>query len=71
MVALTGILFAASAVFVQPNVAALLAAAAASAILLAILDHIRTRLTKLALRSAADLVLLTPMLLIPFATHIR
>ena len=61
MVALAGILLAASAVFVQPNFAALLAAAAASAILLAILDHLRTRLTKLALRSAADLVLLTPI----------
>jgi hypothetical protein len=71
MVALAGILLAASAVFVQPNFAALLAAAAASAILLAVLDHLRTRLTPLALRSAADLVLLTPIFLIPFATHLQ
>jgi len=71
MVGLAGIVLAAKAVSAHPNFAALLAAAAASAILLAILDHMRTRLTKLALRSAADLVLLTPILLIPFATHIR
>jgi hypothetical protein len=71
MVGLAGILLAALAVVVQPNFAALLAAAAASAILLAILDHSRTRLAPLALRSAADLVLLTPIFLIPFVTHIR
>jgi hypothetical protein len=71
LVGLAGVVLAASAVFVHPNFAALLAAAAESAILLAILDHLRTRLTPLALRSAADLVLLTPIFLIPLATHIQ
>jgi hypothetical protein len=71
LVGLAGVVLAASAVFVHPNFAALLAAAAESAILLAILDHLRTRLTPLALRSAADIVLLTPIFLIPLATHIQ
>ncbi|HZB88812.1 MAG TPA: hypothetical protein VE291_09165 [Terracidiphilus sp.] len=52
----------------QPRIAALLASAAASAALLALLDRRRARLTPLALRAAADLVLLTPLaLLLPFA----
>jgi hypothetical protein len=42
--------------------AALLAAGAGSALLLALLDRMRTRMTPLALRAAADLVLLTPIL---------
>lgn len=45
----------------QPRAAALLVAGAASAVLLGILDRVRRRLTPLALRAAADLVLLTPL----------
>jgi hypothetical protein len=41
--------------------ALLVAAGAASALLLALLDRLRERLTPLALRAAADLVLLTPV----------
>jgi hypothetical protein len=45
----------------QPRAAILLLAGAASALLLALLDRVRPRLTPLALRAAADLVLLTPL----------
>ena len=41
-----------------------LAAGSASALLLALLGSLRTRLTPLALRAAADLVLLTPLVLV-------
>jgi hypothetical protein len=47
-----------------PRVAALLACAAVSALLLAGLHRLRQRLTPLALRAAADLVLLTPLVLL-------
>lgn len=53
------ILFAA-----HPREAALVGAGTTSAVLLALLDRIRGRLTPLALRSAADLVLLTPFALL-------
>ena len=58
------VLAAASA---HPRPAALLAAGATSALLLALLDRNRARFSALALRAAADLVLLTPLALIPFA----
>jgi hypothetical protein len=48
----------------HPRSAALLIAGAASALLLALLDRFRTCLTPLALRAAADLVLLTPISLL-------
>jgi hypothetical protein len=48
----------------HPRTAALLAAGAASALLLALLDRVRPRLTPLMLRATADLVLLTPLALI-------
>lgn len=48
----------------HPRFALLLAAAAASALLLALLDRIRQRLTPLTLRAAADLVLLAPAFLL-------
>jgi hypothetical protein len=48
----------------QPRAAALLVAAGASAALLALLDRVRFRLTPLAMRTAADLVLLTPVFLL-------
>jgi hypothetical protein len=43
------------------RIALLVASGAASALLLALLDRLRGRLTPLALRAAADLVLLTPL----------
>jgi hypothetical protein len=48
----------------DPRVGTLLAAGAASALLLALLDSLRAHLTPLALRTAADLVLLTPLVLV-------
>ena len=51
----------------HPRSSALLACATISALMLAQLDRLRARLTPVALRAAADLVLLTPLLLIPFA----
>ena len=48
----------------HPRYAALLVAAAASSTLLILLDGLRHRLTPLALRAAADLVLLTPLFLL-------
>jgi len=41
-------------------------ACALSAVLLLLLDHNRQRLSQLDLRAAADLALLTPLLLLPF-----
>jgi hypothetical protein len=51
----------------EPRAAALLAMAAASAGLLALLDLFRNRLQPVTLRAAADLILLTPALLMPLA----
>jgi hypothetical protein len=66
-VALIGSAVAASLLHSHPRSAALLAAGAAAALLLAMLDRVRGRLTPVALRAAADLALLTPLLLLPFA----
>ncbi|MGD0890119.1 MAG: hypothetical protein ABR923_01200 [Terracidiphilus sp.] len=60
---LAGMLIAAALAEPHPRSAALLAAGALSALLLAILDRRRSRLTPLALRTTADLVLLTPIAL--------
>ena len=57
-------LFANFLIAAQPRSAALLAAGAFSALFIALLDSFRTHLTPLALRIAADLVLLTPLLLL-------
>lgn len=65
---LLSVLTAASA---HPRPAALLAAGATSALLLALLDRMRARLSALALRAAADFVLLTPLALIPVAGLLR
>jgi hypothetical protein len=51
----------------QPRSALLLAAVAVSALLLAGLDLRRDSFSPVALRAAADLVLLTPLLIVPFA----
>jgi hypothetical protein len=64
LLALLGLLSATVLSPIQPRPAALLAAGAASALLLALLDRLRNRLTPLALRVAADLVLLTPVFLL-------
>jgi hypothetical protein len=53
-----------TAEFSHPREAALLAAASLSAALLALLDQRRDCLTPMALRTAADLVLLTPLALL-------
>ncbi len=50
----------------QPRAAALILMAAASALLLLLLDQVRNRLEPVTLRAAADLVLLTPLLLAGF-----
>ena len=65
--ALAGFLLACIALAVHPRSAALLAAGAASALLLALLDYARNRLTPLALRAAADFVLLTPIVMLALA----
>ncbi|MGB8028592.1 MAG: hypothetical protein WCF30_02915 [Terracidiphilus sp.] len=63
LVAFAGMLLAAIAGAGHSHSAALLTAGAVSALLLALLDRMRTRMTPLALRAAADLVLLTPLVL--------
>ena len=65
--AVVAIVALALAAFAAPRAAALLAAQAAAALLLALLDRTRSRLSPLTLRAAADLVLLTPLLLAPVA----
>jgi hypothetical protein len=59
-----GLLLALFFSFAQPRIAALVLAATTSALLLALLDRHRTRLTPIALRASADMVLLTPVLLL-------
>jgi hypothetical protein len=62
VLAFTGFLLACLASRSDLRVAALLMAGATSAVLLALLDRLRKRMTPLALRAAADFVLLTPVL---------
>jgi hypothetical protein len=63
-----GMVVAAGMSFVQPRATELLFAGAASALLLAVLDRARNRMTPVTLRALADLVLLTPVvLLVPLA----
>lgn len=64
LLSLAGLLLAGVLFAFQPRAAALVAAGAASALLLALLDRLRNRLTPVALRAAADLVLLTPLALL-------
>ena len=64
LLALAGLLGAIVLFALHSHEAVLIGAGAASAALLALLDGIRDRLTPLALRSAADLVLLTPLVLL-------
>lgn len=64
LLGLAGVFLALLIIWNEPRSAALIAAAAASALLLALLDRFRCRLTPLAVRAGADLVLLTPALLL-------
>ena len=64
LLTLAGLFLAALLLNSQPRSAALLATGSAAALLLALLHRLRTRLTPVALRTAADLALLTPLLLI-------
>jgi hypothetical protein len=66
-IGVTGLAMAAGLCAWEPRAAAMLAAGAASALMLAGLDTARGRLSPVTLRAAADLVLLTPALLIPLA----
>jgi hypothetical protein len=63
LLAFAGFLLAGIAWASCPRASALLAAGAVSALLLALLDGIKTRMTPLALRASADFVLLTPVLI--------
>jgi len=69
LLALTA-LFLAAILSSHPRSAALLISTAIAALLLALLDQHRIRLAPVTLRAAADLVLLTPILLIPIASHL-
>lgn len=66
-VCVVGVCLALFMVWNEPRSAALTAAGAASALLLALLDRFRGRLTPLAVRAGADLVLLTPALLLVYS----
>lgn len=57
--------------FTHPRPALLLATAAFSALLIALLDFIRPQLALVTLRAAADLVLLAPAIAIPIAGLVR
>jgi hypothetical protein len=71
LLALIGFAMAAVVFHIQPRINALLTAGALSALLLALLDRMRNLLTPLALRVAADLVLLTPVFLVALAPSHR
>jgi hypothetical protein len=64
LLSLTGLLLATILSSSQPRFATLALAGAVSALFLVLLDRYRSRLTPLALRAAADLVLLTPLVLL-------
>lgn len=64
LLAFAGLLLAAILSSTQPRPAAMIVTASVSALLLALLDRLRGRLTPLALRACADLVLLAPLSLL-------
>jgi hypothetical protein len=69
LLGLAGLLLATAVLYSShPRAAALIAAGAGSALLLAQLDRSQRCLTSLALRTYADLVLLSPVLLLSFAS---
>jgi hypothetical protein len=63
LLAVAGVILAVLLFSTQPRPAAVLIAGGGSAVLLALLDRFRNRLSPLTLRAAADLVLLTPLAL--------
>ena len=65
-----GFLLSAALYRIDIRSAALLGTGSIAALLLAFLDTLRGRMTVLSLRASADLVLLTPLLLIPLAMRI-
>ena len=67
LLGLVGLLLTLILARTEPHEAAILAAGTLSSLSLAFLDRSRNRLTPLTLRTAADLVLLTPALIPPFA----
>jgi hypothetical protein len=67
LIALLGLLLTVFLSGATPRSAALLAAGAAAALLLALLDRLRNRVNPVTLRAAADLALLTPLFLAVFA----
>ncbi len=71
LLGLAGMAIALAALTAHARSSALLACAAASALLLALLDHMRGRLTPAALRATADFVLLTPALVLSLAYLLR
>ncbi len=71
LLGLAGMILALAALAGHARSSAVLVCAAASALLLALLDRMRDRLTPTALRAAADFVLLTPALLLPLAYWLR
>jgi hypothetical protein len=71
LLACGGLFSAAVGASAHPRPTALLVAGATSALLLALLDRTRDRMTALALRAAADFVLLTPLALLYFAGALR
>jgi predicted PurR-regulated permease PerM len=64
LLGLLGLLLTAVLFQIQPRSAGLVATGAVSALLLALLDRFRHHFTSLALRAAADLVLLCPAVLL-------
>lgn len=64
LLAFAGLILAAVLAGIRPRTAALALTGATSALFLALLDRVRHRLTPVALRSAADLALLTPLALL-------
>ena len=70
LLSITGFLLAVALWHNTPRPAALLVAGAASAAMLAFLNHYRARLTPLAVRATADLVLLTPIVLLLPPPHL-
>ena len=71
LLALAGAALSAALVFSRPRAAALIACASLSAILLSLLNRLRSRISAVTLRAAADLALLTPVLLFPICGFFR
>lgn len=65
----TGFVLSAAQYRLDIGSATLIATGALAALLLAFLDGVRGRMSALTLRASADLVLLTPLVLIPLALH--